>query len=246
MTTDRCRDVAGLAAGFVLGALTSDEERLVREHLAMCPEPHAEFAELGGLVGYLDEAVDLVEPPASLKERIMAAAAAESTPSAGARTEGPREDVAPPLAPPLALTPFPADRARGAWARPRTVSVSWAAGLAAVLTVVALAGWNVALQRDLGEARDYQRGVSAVLDLAAQPGSQSAILSAEGGGGPTGVAAVGVDGRVAMVMRGLAPTAGSEVYEAWVIGSAGTPVDSVTSRHQRTRSCSSARQVGPS
>jgi anti-sigma-K factor RskA len=73
-------------------------------------------------------------------------------------------------------------------------------------------------------ARDYQRGLTAVLDLAAVPGSQTAILTGEGGTGPSGLAAVAPDGRVAIVMRDLAPLSGSEVYEAWVIGSSETPV----------------------
>src|SRR5258705_276995 len=55
------------------------EEAAVREHLATCTQPHTEFAELGGVVPYLIESADLelVEPPASLRDRIMAAAAAD-------------------------------------------------------------------------------------------------------------------------------------------------------------------------
>ena len=51
----------------------------VREHLATCPESHAEFDELGGVVPYLldDPSLELVEPPAALGDRIMAAAAAD-------------------------------------------------------------------------------------------------------------------------------------------------------------------------
>src|SRR2546426_6254758 len=76
MTCDQARD---LAAGYVLGALDPSEDAAVRAHLATCDQPHPEFAQLGGVVPAfleLDES-ELVEPPADLRDRIMAAAAAD-------------------------------------------------------------------------------------------------------------------------------------------------------------------------
>ena len=72
-----CDDVRDLAASFVLGALTEAEMDAVREHLATCPEPHHEIAELGGVVPVLDAGIPRMEPPSALKDRIMAAAAAD-------------------------------------------------------------------------------------------------------------------------------------------------------------------------
>jgi len=218
--------VTDLAAGFVLGALTPDEERLVREHLASCPEPHAEFAELGGVIPYLAEAVEQIEPPASLRDRIMAAAAADLAARSTAAPSRPEAARPEPDAGPQrsgGVTPFPTAAQRAERARRRS-PLTRVASLAAVLAIVALGAWNVTLQRDLEATRGYERGLSAVLDVAARPGSQTAILTPQSGAGPTGLAAVGPDGSVAIVMRGLAPTAGSEVYEAWVIGGDGTPV----------------------
>jgi hypothetical protein len=217
---DRHAQVTELAAGFVLGALTPEEDRLVREHLASCPEPHLEFDELGGVVPYLAETVELVEPPASLRDRIMAAAAADL--AARPRTT-PAQAPAEPTPAPVVPTAFPtaAERAE----RPAQRSpLAWVAGLAAVLAIVVLGAWNVTLQRDLEAARGYERGLSAVLDVAGRPGSQTAILTPEAGGGPTGLGAVGPDGEVAIVVRGLAPTTGNEVYEAWVITGDGSAV----------------------
>ncbi|MBA2719713.1 MAG: hypothetical protein H0U52_10805, partial [Chloroflexi bacterium] len=78
MTCDLARD---LAAGYVLVALEPGEEAAVRDHLATCSEPHPEFDELGGTVPALLEfeleGLQLVEPPAALRDRIMAAAAAD-------------------------------------------------------------------------------------------------------------------------------------------------------------------------
>jgi len=74
MTCEQARD---LAAAYVLGALESAEEAAVRDHLLTCDQPHEEFAELGAVVPVLGGAVELVEPRGSLRDRIMAAAAAD-------------------------------------------------------------------------------------------------------------------------------------------------------------------------
>jgi anti-sigma-K factor RskA len=74
MSCDVARD---LAPGFVLGALEPNEEAAVREHLAACDKAHPAFDAFGGVVQYLDETVELIEPPASLKARVLAAAVAE-------------------------------------------------------------------------------------------------------------------------------------------------------------------------
>jgi anti-sigma-K factor RskA len=209
MTTD-CAAVRDLAAGFVLGALEPDEEQAVREHLATCREPHDEVAELGGIVPYLAETVELVEPPAALKGRVLAAARADLDSS-------PRTVVAVPV------VPFPGPRGRDARrvGRPRR---AWLGRIAAALLIVALGGWNVLLLGQLEEARDYERGVAAVLDVAAQPGSVTAILAGTEPGGPRGLAAVAARGRVVLAVRDLPPTTGTQVYEAWVIVGDGGPV----------------------
>ncbi len=62
-----------------------------------------------------------------------------------------------------------------------------------------------------------------MLDVAGQPGSLTAVLTADGGTGD-GLAAVTASGEVTLAMQNLAPTSGSAVYEAWVIASDGVPV----------------------
>jgi anti-sigma-K factor RskA len=206
-----CAEVADLAPAFVLGALEAAESDSVRRHLAECPEAHPEMAELHSVVPALFETVELVAAPAGLKERILAAAAAEPRratvdrrPAAGERQPAPISIFRRPI-----------------WA---------AVSLAAVLGVVALGAWNVQLQNQYNQLQNevtalaaYRNGVVEVLDSAAEPGAQLALLSSEEGG-PSGLAAVAPDGRVALVMRDLAPTTGTQVYETWVIGSDGAPV----------------------
>ena len=77
MSALSCDEVRDLAAGFVLGALDPATMHDVRDHLATCPEPHPEMAELGGVVPYLAESVEPAEPPVELRGRIMAAIEAE-------------------------------------------------------------------------------------------------------------------------------------------------------------------------
>jgi len=204
-----------LAAGFVLGALDPEEEQAVRDHLASCDLSHDELAELGGVVPYLAEAVDQVEPPASLKGRIIAAAAAD--------LEARRTDVAAPApsrpaeagAADREVVAFPTAQERDARRR-RTGVIAWALRIAAVLVIAALGAWNLRLQQDLSATRQD-------LDQALQPTNAVAVLRPEGAG-PGGVALVQADGTVRLEMRNLPPTTGTQVYEAWVIAPGGAPV----------------------
>jgi anti-sigma factor RsiW len=228
----------GLAAAYVLGALEPAEEAAVREHLQTCTEPHNEFAELGGVVPYLVElpGLELVEPPASLRDRIMAAAAAdlaERTATASAApavaTSSPGEAPATPAAPPVVAAspgttlPFPSAAEHTERPARRGASpLGWAARIAAVVAIVVLGGWNVVLQGQLSDARDYDRAVAAVIDAAGKPGSQTVVLTPTKDSRGAGIAAVAPDGTVVIAMRDLPATAGTQVYEAWVIA-AGSP-----------------------
>ena len=207
-----------LAAPFVLGALGPDEEQAVREHLATCDLPHPEFEELGSLVPLLAESVRQVDPPGHLRDRIMAAAARDLE----ARTAGRAEAVgAQPEAPTVPGVEREAARPRQRFifARP-----AWALAAAAAIVIAALGVWNIRLQGDLAVAQAYRDRVDQVLAIARQPGSTVAILSGGQGGQNTGLAAVATDGTAAIVLRGLPPTTGSQVYEAWVIVGSNAPV----------------------
>jgi anti-sigma-K factor RskA/putative zinc finger protein len=216
MNCDLARD---LAAGYVLGALDPSEEQAVRDHLASCPEPHEEFAELGGVVPALAETVELVEPPASLKQRILAAAAADLATRHGAATQAaPAGPAAPAAREPDRVATFPSAEERAIRARGRTSRGAWLLRIAAVLAIVALGASNLLLlsRQDPGSV-EFATAVTAVLDAARQEGSQTAILSATEAGRPRGLATVTADGSVILALRDLAPTSGTEVYEAWVI-----------------------------
>jgi len=210
----RCSELSDLAPAFVLGALAPAEMATVRAHLAECPEAHAEFEELGSVLPALLASVDQVEPSEALLGRILDAARADRTRAATPAT-APMRDIrsAPGLLDRLGLG---SSRSRPAWA---------ALGIAAVLAVVVLGSWNLQLQASNQELAAYQRGVAAVIDAASRPGAQLAVLAASSPSSPAaGIAAVRPDGTVAIAMRGLAPTSGSQVYEAWLVAGNAAPV----------------------
>lgn len=198
MSALTCEEVRESAAGFVLDVLDPAEMDAVRDHLARCADTHAEFAELGGVVPYLAESLQPVEPSAGLRGRILAAVAAEAA-------------AAP-------LISFSTARTR------RRAPMSWVAAIAAVLVIAALGAWNVQLRSTADADAAYRQAVNQVLAIAGAPGGQAAILRPGSGAAASGLAAVGPDGSIAIAMRGLAQTGASDVYEAWVIGSDGVPV----------------------
>jgi anti-sigma-K factor RskA len=213
-----CDDVRDLAGSFVLGALPAAEADAVRAHLATCPEAHAEVSELGSVLPVLDLDASAAgfEPSAGLKGRILAAAAAER--AGGVAIGQPAGSTAEPVAFPTAD-----QRAGSASARHGTSTGAWILRIAAVLAIVALTGWNVLLQGQLGDSQRYEHHVAEVLQAARQPGSVAAIMSPDGGTG-SGIAAVTSAGVLSMTMHDLAPTSGAQVYEAWVIAADGVPV----------------------
>jgi anti-sigma-K factor RskA/putative zinc finger protein len=224
----RCSEVADLAPGFVLGALDAGTSGAVRRHLAECPETHPEMAELYSVVPALFEVVEPVAPPAGLKERILAAAAADTQRATDAQPAGDRAPAAEAPrtpAPPRVVPARPSgdDRAplwTSAFRRPVWATVS----LAAVLAVAVLGYQNIRLQQANDALAAYREGVVAVIEQAASPGAQLAVLSPPEGAGPSGFAAIGADGTIALVMRDLAPTTGTQVYETWLIAGDAAPV----------------------
>jgi anti-sigma-K factor RskA len=202
-----------LAPAYVLGALEAGDMAAIREHLATCSGSHAEFETLGGVVPYLAESpdIELVEPPAALRDRIMAAAAADLAERGGERA------AAPTIA-------FPSATERATRAQARTGRLSWAMRIAAVVAIVALGGWNLLLQNDLTVARRFDQAVQRVITAAAEPGSQTVVLTPTENNQASGLAAIRPDGSVVLAMRNLPATQGTEVYETWVIVGSAAPV----------------------
>jgi hypothetical protein len=231
MTHEQARD---LAPGYVLGALEPAEEVAVRDHLATCREPHPDFEALGGVVASLTELgeLQLVEPPASLGARIMAAAAADLVehPRAAEPASAPpsRATPAPTVAAPVAF-PGAAERAERAGRderreRTRTRRLDWVLRIAAVAAIVVVAAYGLNLQGQLDRAQRFDRAVAAVVQAAGQPDAKTVVLKSGEGATASGIAAVAADGSVVIAMHDMAATSGSQVYEAWVIVGKQAPV----------------------
>ncbi|HET7582023.1 MAG TPA: zf-HC2 domain-containing protein, partial [Candidatus Limnocylindria bacterium] len=71
-----CQDVDELAGALAIGAVDADEARAAREHLATCPEPHAELRSLIGADAVLAAGLEPIEPSAGLRDRLMRSAEA--------------------------------------------------------------------------------------------------------------------------------------------------------------------------
>jgi anti-sigma-K factor RskA len=215
-----CEEVQDLAPLFVTGALDADEMASVRAHLATCREAHDEFAQLGGAAQLLLDAVPPAEPSPALRTRILAAAAAdlaEGRHPASARAVGRSAAASVVEAPSEPTVPVSITAPR------RQIRYSPAALALAAAIIVVLGGLGVRTLGELQAAQAYRDGVSATLALAAQPGSQGAQLTADGGTA-SGVGAVAADGTVKIALQGLAATSGSQVYTAWAISGSGAPV----------------------
>jgi anti-sigma-K factor RskA len=123
-----------LTAAYALHALDPEEARTYEEHLAHCERCRAELAELSEGVTALAYAADGPEPPAGLRDRILAQAGAE------------RRNVVP---------------LRPRWAVPAAATAAAAVAAAVVLAIWATSLSN-RLDRERGDRRAQER-VAAIL-----------------------------------------------------------------------------------
>ena len=105
-----------------------------------------------------------------------------------------------------------------------------------MIVAVALGGWNIALNSELSSAQAYRSGVEQALDLAAQPGSVTALIRADDGSS-SGFGVIGADGTVKLAMRGMAADHGLAGLHGLVDrGGVGAGVAWATSASDRTGS----------
>jgi anti-sigma-K factor RskA len=192
-----CHDVDELAAAYALGSVDPHEERFISDHLATCASPHQEARELLGAAALLPLAVESVTPSAALRARLMTTVA--DTPQEHRRVSSPSlaaSVVEAPSRPWWRLAPLPAGLA--------------AVGLAAV---IGLGAWNVNLNQRLADRDTALRTVA----------------SADAAYAVTGTAGSGwlleSDGRAIFLADTLAELPADRIYELWLIGPDGDPVD---------------------
>jgi anti-sigma-K factor RskA len=159
--------IADLLPAYALGVLGEDERAQVEAYLRADERGRRELAALEAVVGQLPLLVDEREPPAGLRQRLLAAAEVEA-------------DAAGPAAPPAptprpAVTAAPAPRPAEPTPLPRRFRPAvLAAGLLLFLSL-GLGAWNIALRGQV----DAQQRLNDQLQgqLAAQTGQNSQLLS---------------------------------------------------------------------
>jgi hypothetical protein len=223
MTCDRVRE---LAPGFVLGALETQEMFAVSEHLDTCPQPHPEIDDLGGVLPYIAESLAPIEPPAWLRESVIAAARADlatrrRTAPVVLPSPAPAEELEPEISsvPAAQIIPFSHVRASR-----RRQALTWATRVAAAIVVVALAGYAVILQGDLDKAKRSQAADANLNYIWAQPDTLKAVLTASDGSNASGMAALRPTGHIIVRVHDLAASGGDEVYTVWLSSGGGAPV----------------------
>jgi anti-sigma-K factor RskA len=200
-----CADVDELAGALALGAVDPDEARAAREHLATCPEPHAELRSLLGADAVLAAGLQPIQPSADLRDRLM------SSVSAMPRAE-PSTDVAAPERP-----------ARRGWLDWLSPQVARPLAVAAVVAVVAVGVWGITLSGQLG---DRERALQAV--ATAISGGQAAYR-VEGDAGRGYVVDTPGSG-ASFVVADPRSLPADRLYELWLIDPDGAPVDVGTFR----------------
>ncbi len=174
--------VLELLPAYAIGSLDSDEVHRVEEHLSSCLLCREESSVLHEAVGQVGFAAPLAAPSADLKARLMKRVHAAQ----------PHKDPAPPTpAKPLL------ERLLPAW------------GLASLLLIVALAGFNLFLWERMDQ-----------LEFNTSPGGMRAVpLSPpEAASAATGFVLISADGENgALVVDGLPPLGEDQEYQLWLI-----------------------------
>lgn len=211
------------AASYALHALEPDEEQAVVVHLPSCPSCRAAVRHAEETLGGLGSAVEQVQPPASLRERIVSSAAA--TPQ---RSEVLRPRTSPENAPrqvdePAAAQPAGPSRHRVPEGRPPRRSwistrgrrlMTASVALVAVLTVGGLAARTVQLEQERDAAISQAQSVADLMGQLDEPGTSHAVLARDDGT-PVGAVLVSEDQR-RLVTVGLAANAvDRETYVLW-------------------------------
>ncbi|MFE9751434.1 anti-sigma factor domain-containing protein [Saccharothrix saharensis] len=194
MTGDTTRhDVHTLIGAYVLDAVSDAERRLFEEHLADCPDCARETAELLETTALL-AGETAVEPPAHLRDQVLAAVAATRQLPPGTRVAG-----------------------RSPWLR-RTAALAAAAGIAvAVVLGVQAVDTNRRLERDLQALTQVEDRNRQVAELLAAPDARLVRGDVTGGGTGTVVAST-AKGQVLFLGHGLATLPEDRAYQLWLIG----------------------------
>lgn len=225
MTHDELR---GLSGGYALGILDEQERRAFEAHVSTCASCAAEIRDFTAVASALALDVPQVDPPPSLRDRVLRAAT-QPAPQ-GAVVES-----------------FAERRATAEQRRPGRERLFALLSAAAAVIAVALGGYAVSLQRRIAVLEEQVRAAS---DRAAQSQQQLVQLRAtadqstqvrrilaagdlrridlagtQAAPGATGRAFWSEREGLVVAFANLPATQGGQVYQLWVIPPGGTPID---------------------
>ena len=196
-------DLRELLGAYALGAVDAREAAEMRAFLAHDLAAEVELAELLAAVSVLPELADPMSPPAGLRDRISAAALADSpiqfAPVAFPATPPPTQFIGLPAAPANVVRPKPVF-----WQR---ASV-WATAAAALLVIsLGLLYWNMQLRNETTATIPVETVALAPTNMA--PGASGAVHY------------MPQQGVIMLDVKDLPPLPEGFVYEVWLIGDSG-------------------------
>jgi anti-sigma-K factor RskA len=187
-------DVAALISAHALGALEPDQAALAEEHIAASDACRRAYEDALETAAALALAVADSEPPAELRERIVAAARAERAKHA-----------------PVVRSPAPRRRRLAGLLTPSSGFALVGIAAAIVFALIAVSQHDSATS-----ARDRQAALVSILSAS---DARVVPLEASGGGTPSGRVIVS-HGRAALVSSLRRPPAG-RTYQAWGLPAGG-------------------------
>jgi len=197
--TMNCEEFEELSGAYALNAVTPAERLEAKVHLAECPACTHRLKELRSVVALLPLSVTQVTPPASLKERIMAAIAREGR-----------------AAPQIQETPQRLRRPRRQGWSVRMLAV------AAVLILAVLSGmgaWNIALAHQVSTLQHQTSTLrQQVGTLQGQEATTYAIAGNQSAQGATGqLIYLPQQHLTVLIIHGLPQLKGTQVYQGWLL-----------------------------
>jgi anti-sigma-K factor RskA len=228
MTDDTTRAEAHTLIGaYALDAVSDTDRRVFEDHLARCSTCAQETAELRETTALL-AGESTVEPPAHLRDRVLAAIAdtrqlpPETDDQAKTVPTGPKPSH------PTGIT------ARSVWSR-RVGALAAAAGIAVAVTLgIQGVDTNRRLERDLQALEQVNVHNSRMAELLSAPDAK--LVRGEVAGGGTGtVVASPTEGQVLFLAQGLPQLPEDRTYQMWLIGADGPrPAGLLTSTDGQT------------
>jgi anti-sigma-K factor RskA len=190
------RDLHSLAGPYALDALDAGERDRFERHLERCPDCQREVRGMAAAATALAMAA-AADPPAGLKERVLAAVAV--TPQLPPVTARERREPGPGAAP------------RSSRLYPRLVT---AVAAVAVVVAAVLGGLLAATQHQLDSVQARNQQIAAVL---AAPDARIVTSPVTGGGRATVVVSHTED-TIVFTSSGLPALPPAKVYELWLLG----------------------------